>query len=216
MKDFLKLDIKVVVILILVAVFLLDKCSNVFNKDGDKEIIKVGGKKYEVLDRKKETEIQTIEKIVEKPGKTIYLENTVYVNVPSNVPVDTMSILRDFYAKNVFRDTLDLGDSLGYITVIDTIQMNKILHRRFESKVNKITEKETIIVRDLPKNQLFFGFGTTLDQTNVFGSASTGLALKSKKDKIYQLNLGVANGGPNGQLTPFVGVGLMWPLKFGK
>ena len=40
-----------------------------------------------------------------------------------NTPIDTLEVLKDYYAKNVFVDEISL-DSLGIVTITDTIHKN--------------------------------------------------------------------------------------------
>ena len=53
---------------------------------------------------------------------TEYQSDTVLINAP----IDTLEILKDFYSKNVYVDEIIL-DSLGKITITDTITQNIIL-----------------------------------------------------------------------------------------
>ena len=47
-----------------------------------------------------------------------------------------------------------------------------------------------------------------------------GVLIKTKKDKIFQLGLGVSNkvgtDGTSGVLSPFIGGGVYWKIKFKK
>jgi hypothetical protein len=44
-------------------------------------------------------------------------------------------------------------------------------------------------------------------------------ATKTKKEKLYQLGIGVTNNvtdGTNGSLSPFINAGIFWKIKLGK
>ena len=105
------------------------------------------------------------------------------------------------------------------VSVIDTISQNKILCRIFDAKVKDRTIKETTIVKELPKNQVYFGFDGGFNKADVVSHIGTGVMLKTKKDKIYQLGVGVAKrtiDGNNGTLSPYIGAGVYWKIKLKK
>lgn len=183
-----KIDLKTLSILVLVIViFLMRMCSgDVENKKGD--IVKIDGKKYEVIKHEIDTVKVPVIQTEYRDGKTIYTEKPVYVNIPS--VIDTQSILKDYYAKYIFKDTLKLKDSLGYIAVLDTISQNKIYKRVFDAHVNKFTIKETLIVKDLPKNQFFIGGVMGFDKVNIVNFVGPTLLFKTKKDKVFSVGIG--------------------------
>src|SRR6056300_938197 len=112
------IDIKTVIIVGLCVFLLLRNCSG--DQDGTIDIVKVDGKKYELLDQKIDTVY--IEKTVEVPTyvpKYITKVETLEVEIP--VDVDTTAILKEYFAKYQVVDTLNLTydfpenvtDSLG-------------------------------------------------------------------------------------------------------
>jgi hypothetical protein len=156
------------------------------NNTGD--VVKVDGKKYEVIKHEIDTITVPVIQTEYRDGKTIYSEKPVYINVLAKV--DTLSILKDYYAKYNYKDTLKLKDSLGYIAVFDTITQNKILNRVYDAHVNKVTIKETLIVKELPKNQFFIGGTMGFDKVNLVNFVGPTFLFKSKKDKVYSLGIG--------------------------
>ena len=211
------LNIKNIALLLLIAIVVFQQCGG--NKKGTGEIVKVDGKKYELLKH----EIDTIEvvktKVVTKKGEDIYHETIVEKEVRVPVNVDTNAILKEYYTKVLYKDVLVLPDSLGTVAVTDTISQNKIFGRTFNANVKQRTIKETTIVKELPKNQVYFGFGGQFNKVDFIGGLSTGVILKTKKDKIYQVNLGVTNStidGTNGEFKPYVGAGVYWKIRLKK
>jgi hypothetical protein len=211
------LNIKNIALLLLIAIVVFQQCGG--NKKGTGEIVKVDGKKYELIKH----EIDTIEvvktKVITKKGEDIYHETIVEkeVRVPANV--DTNAILKEYYTKVLYKDVLVLPDSLGTVAVTDTISQNKIFGRTFNANVKQRVIKETTIVKELPKNQLYFGVGGQFNKTDFISGLSTGVILKTKKDKIYQVNLGVTNStidGVNGEFKPYVGAGVYWKIRLKK
>lgn len=213
MKKYLSL--KNIIIVILLIVLAVEYFGLTPNKNS--EIIKVDGKKYEVIKRIIDTVDVVKTKIVTKKGDDIYYETIKEVQIPT--VIDTQALLKNYYSKNVYKDVLTLPDSLGTISVTDTITQNKILGRTFNASVKQRTIKETIIVKPTPKNQLYIGFNSNFNKTDLVSSIGSGLVLKTKSDKLYQINGGVINtttNGIDGKFSPYVGVGVYWKIKLTK
>jgi hypothetical protein len=212
------LNLKNIAIALLVAIVLFQQCGG--NKKGTGEIVKVDGKKYELIKH----EIDTVEvvktKVVTKKGEDIYHETIVEKEVIIPAVIDTAALLKDYYSKVLYKDVLVLPDSLGTVDVTDTISQNKIWGRTFNANVKQRTIKETMIVKELPKTQVYYGLTGGFNKVDVVANLGAGVLIKSKSDKIYQLGIGVANkvgtDGTNGVLTPFIGGGVFWKIKFKK
>jgi hypothetical protein len=214
-----KLDVKTIVLIILACIvayyYFTDKGGDIPG-----ETVKVNGKKYELLSRKVDTVIIDHYKTKIVKGDDIYHETVVEKNVevPVLTKVDTLTILRDFYKKVVYKDSLKLDNDLGMISITDTIYKNKVLGRKWNAYLKERTVKETTIVKELPKNQVYWGFNGGFNREDVVSNVSAGLILKTKKDKLVQLNVGVANSNtPTGnKMSPYVGVGMYWKIKLKK
>jgi len=212
------LNLKNIAIALLVAIVLFQQCGG--NKKGTGEIVKVDVKKYELIKH----EIDTVEvvktKVVTKKGEDIYHETIVEKEVIIPAVIDTAALLKDYYSKVLYKDVLVLPDSLGTVDVTDTISQNKIWGRTFNANVKQRIIKETTIVKELPKTQVYYGFTGGFNKVDVVANLGAGVLIKSKSDKIYQLGIGVANkvgtDGTNGVLTPFIGGGVFWKIKFKK
>ncbi len=215
MKKFL--NIKNIAIVVLIIIVLLE----VWNPGGvmPGRTIRIDGKKYEVIKHEIDTVDVIKTKVVTKKGDDIYHETIVEKEVLIPAVIDTAALLKDYYSKVLYKDVLVLPDSLGTVSMIDTISQNKILGRTFDAKVKERTIKETTIVKELPKNQLYFGFNGGFNKADVVSNVGTGLIFKTKTDKLYQLGIGVANrvvDGTNGSLTPYIGGGVYWKIKVKK
>ena len=211
------LNLKNIAIALLIVVVVFQQCGG--NKKGTGEIIKVDGKKYELIKH----EIDTVEvvktKVVTKKGEDIYHETIVEKEVIIPTIVDTAALLKEFFAKNIYKDTLNLPDSLGTVSLIDTITQNKILGRTFNASVKQRTIKETLIVKELPKTKVFYGFEGGFNKADVVSHLGFGVLINTKQDKIFHLGIGAANrvtDGTNGALAPYIGGGVYWKLKFKK
>jgi hypothetical protein len=181
--------------------------------------IRIDGKKYEVIKH----EIDTIDviktKVVTKKGEDIYHEVIVEKEVQIPAVVDTAALLKDYYSKVLYKDVLILPDSLGTVAVTDTISQNRILGRTFNANVRERTIREELIVKEPAKTQLYYGLNAGFNKEDYVSAIGGGVILKTKKDKIYQFNLGVNNrttDGTNGSFSPYVGFGTYWKIKVKK
>lgn len=216
---------KELLILLLVGViFLMRGCGTDFE---DKEIINVDGEDFELI--KKEIDTVFVEKEV-KVTKYVpkYITKEVIKEVEIPIDVDSLAIIKDYFSKITVKDTLNLtyefptevtdslgakpDSSLGFGILTDVISQNRIESREIDWFFKIPTVYNTTIVKELPKNEFYYGFGLGVDQTNGFGNLSVNGLLKTKKMNIYGLNIGLSNQG--GEYKPFVGTSLYW--KIGK
>ena len=179
----------------------------------------IAGKAYEVIKHEIDTVDIVKTKVVTKKGEDIYHETIVEKEVIIPAVIDTMALLKDYYSKVLYKDVLVLPDSLGTVAVTDTISQNRILGRTFNANVKQRTIKETTIVKELPKTKVFYGLEGGFNKADFVSSVGAGVLINTKKDKIYQLGLGVTNqttDGTNGGFTPYVRGGVYWKLKLKK
>jgi hypothetical protein len=179
----------------------------------------IAGKAYEVIKHEIDTVDIVKTKVVTKKGEDIYHETIVEKEVIIPAVIDTAALLKDYYSKVLYKDTLVLPDSLGTVSVIDTISQNKILGRTFNANVKQRTIKETMIVKELPKTKVFYGLEGGFNKADFVNSVGAGILINTKKDKIYQLGVGVNNqtiDGVNGSFSPYIRGGVYWKIKFKK
>ena len=181
--------------------------------------IRIEGKKYEVIKHEIDTVDVIKTKVVTKKGEDIYHEVIVEKEVQIPAVIDTAALLKDYYSKVLYKDVLVLPDSLGTVAVTDTISQNRILGRTFNANVRERTIREELIVKEPAKTQLYYGLNAGFNKEDYVSAVGGGLILKTKKDKIYQFNLGVNNrttDGTNGSFSPYVGFGTYWKIKVKK
>ena len=179
----------------------------------------IAGKAYEVIKHEIDTVDIVKTKVVTKKGEDIYHETIVEKEGIIPAVIDTMALLKDYYSKVLYKDVLVLPDSLGTVAVTDTISQNRILGRTFNANVKQRTIKETTIVKELPKTKVFYGLEGGFNKADFVSSVGAGVLINTKKDKIYQLGLGVTNqtiDGINSGFTPYVRGGVYWKIKFKK
>jgi hypothetical protein len=209
MSKITKIDLKTLTIIGLVVLVLLLRVCDGDKKEINKgDTIKVNGKKYEVVDHRRDTTYITRDSIVYKKGKDIKVEVKVPVYIPANV--DTQGILKDYFSRRFYVDTLDLGQK-SFVIVKDTITENKILARVFESSITERIINDTLFLAELPKRQMFVGFQMGLDKKDIFNYGGLGLLYKDKKDKIFSLGIGINSN----QMTTIMG-GVYWKIKLKK
>jgi hypothetical protein len=111
-------------------------------------------------------------------------------------------------AKKIYADTVKI-DTLGYVTVADTVHKNELQNRsyKYNYKIPTITVTTTITKQAPPKGALFMGGGVT-GNSNEVKSLFGGFLYKSKKDKVFGLNVGLT-----GNSKIVYGVQSYWKIK---
>jgi hypothetical protein len=139
------------------------------------------------------------------------------VEVPVIQPVDTLEIMKVYFAKVPHKDVLMLPNNQGTVTITDTISQNTVVNRKFISDIKKMIVKDTIYTKEPKVSQLFFGVDAKLNQPDVIQLLGVSVLLKDKTDKLYKLGIGVSNktnpDGLTGRLDPYIGGGVYWPIK---
>jgi hypothetical protein len=192
MKKYLN-SLQTVLILILALIILLQsQCSR---KDPvEPEVIVTIETKWDTV------EVEKISYVPKWRTKVV----TEYDTIPRDI--DTVEILKDYYARYYYTDTLTL-DTLGYLVLNDTITKNSILNRSFTSKIQIPT---TTITKEiyLNKREFYWGLGVhgRPDQLNYVGGE---FMYRTKNKQVYGLGVGL-----NQDLQPVFGGRMYW--KIGK
>ena len=150
-------------------------------------------------------------------GENIYHDTTIYV--PTLVHVDTAEILKDFYAKMFKIDTIKLNNNQGFVYLSDSISQNKIIFRKWSATLKPKIVREPAPLPPPIRNQVFVGVDGSWSQKDWVNSLGMGLILKTKKDHLYHIGLGVANrttDGISGEFTPYLNGGVYWKIKLKK
>ena len=187
MKVFFK-NIQFLLIVVLVALLLLQRsCSSDPIISEPITITKVETKWDTITINKVKYVPKWTEKIV-----TVYENDTIIINTP----IDTLEVLKEYYAKNIYVDKIVL-DSLGTVTITDTIFQNKIFSRQIKSNILIPT---TTLTQEIYLNNREFYWGLNVagnkTQINYLGG---GILFKSKRKNIYGLGIGV-----NENFTPII------------
>lgn len=145
-------------------------------------------------------------KVATKEYVPKYIRKTVVEIDTFQVPIDTMSILRDYYAKYFYTDTIKV-DSLGFIVINDTVTRNLISKRDVQSNIfiPTTTINNTIY---LYKRELFGGISVGSTPAAI-QNLSGELLFVNKKRQAYGFGLGL-----NNNFDPIYTARLYW--KIGK
>jgi len=207
--EFIKKHFSLLIIAILVVIIVLQRsCTSTKDPVKPAETVKIDGKTYDVVKKKTDTIFVPITQTVTKPGKDIYHDVPVYISVPEKI--DTQTIVNQYFSRTIYKDTLQLKESLGYIAVTDTIEKNSIKGRKWYTNVNKFTIENTIYVKEPPVMKIFGG-GEIGIQKPTYVYIGANLSLVTKKDKMFGLHIGV-----NSNLDPYIAGSMAWKISFKK
>ena len=208
------IDLKTIAIIVLGAIIALYSIFSPKPPKPDNGTITIDGVTYGVMSHTIDTVLIPHDSLIYKKGKTIKVTNTIHDTIPKDV--DSLAILKNYFTKVIYRDSVILKDSLGKIVLVDTIFKNSIHSRVWDYHINSKTIKETIIGKTPPTNQLYIGVNMGFDQVNFINSVTPSFIYKTKKDNIYQLGIGVFGVSGNGTTTlrPYIMVGRYWKIKF--
>jgi len=176
-----------VIILFLLILLYRAECGRPVVK-GDKVV--VDGKKYEVI--KQIVDTQYIKYTEKGTSDTVVHDTTIYVKIPILDSIQLDSVAKLYYAMNVFSDTFKL--KYGKVYVQDSVQNNRIVGRNYGADLLVPIERTTTIVKEPAKSQVYLG--ARLDVVSQTAIPGVGLMLKTKRDRIYGVSLGVVNNAP--------------------
>lgn len=212
--------LKEIIIFGLIGIILfLTMCGDDNSNNNKKDIIDVDGKKYEVIKEIHDTVF--VEKEVKVPTyipKYVTKIETDTVFLPEDV--DSLEIVKDYFAKYEVIDTLQLNYStdtvpklsLGYGVMRSVISQNKIQSRDITWKYKIPTIYDTKIVKELPRNKFFIGGGIGFSKSTILHNAELGIMLKNKSDMLYGINTGVTQLPNIDQVNGYIKGNIYWKI----
>ena len=204
MKSLFKNFQSLIIIGLIIVIFLLRECRGE-SKDAPVEpvtIVKIETK-YDTIVETVPTYIPKYKTRVKWKTKTVH--DTVEIH--DTIPVDTASVLEEYFATYAYTDTLK-KDSVTFI-INDTISQNKILSRGI--KYNLVYPTTIIQTeREVNKRELYVGFGLGGDRQQI-SYAGSELILRTKKEKLYGVGIGV-----NNSFQPILTFKMNWKVKMPK
>ena len=198
MRDYFK-NIQTLLVVVLAALLFLQRgCSS--TPPVEPEVI------TEVV-----TQWDTI-KVTEKEYVPKYIRKTVVEIDTFSVPIDTISILKDYYAKYFYTDTIKI-DTLGTIVINDTVTRNLISMRDVQSNIfiptTTITNTTYLYKRELFWGVAVGGMINPVQNESPINYVSGELMYVNKKRNVYGFGLGVDK-----DFFPIISGRLYW--KIGK
>ena len=192
MKDFFK-NIQTLLIVVLAVLLLLQRsCSS--TPPVEPEVITEVVTKWDTVQVEK---TEYVPKIIEK----------VVVNIDTfSAPIDTVSVLKDYYAKYFYTDTIQI-DTLGSIIINDTITRNLIAMRDVQSNIFIPTTTITNTVY-LYKRE-FYGGVSVGSNPQMIQNINGEFLYVNKKRNAYGFGVGL-----NPDFQPIYTVRMYW--KIGK
>ena len=200
MKSLFKNFQSLIIIGLIIVIFLLRDCK------GESKGTPIEPVTIVKIETKYDTIVETVETYIPK-YRTKVKYKTVHdtIEVHDTIPIDTASILKDYFETYAYTDTLKT-DSVTFV-INDTISQNKILSRGINYRLIYPT---TIISteREINKRELYIGFGLggNKQQLSYVGSE---LMLRNKKEQIYGVGLGI-----NNSFEPIITFKMSWKVKF--
>ena len=204
------LDVKNIIIVVLLSIALLEFINpKGFMPNRTIEVTRIDSVPYPIHD----TIPMEVEVEVEVP---VEVEKPVPYAVHDTIltKVDTNLIVQNYLnAKNIFTNTYKFSNNQGSITIVDTISKNKLIGRKYTTKIIPIVD--TLRLPALFKKEVYVGINGRFDKPNLVQLLGFGLMLKTKENTIYKFDLGVQNqvyDGINGKFVPYVGGGIYWKV----
>ena len=204
MKRLFKNFQSLIIIGLIIVIFLLRECR------GEKSSLPTEPVKVVKVETKYDTIVKEVTSYVpeyrtEVKWKTKTIHDTIEVH--DTIPIDTASILEDYFKAYAYNDTLK-EDSITLI-VNDIISQNQIMSRNIKySLVYPTTIIQT--EREVNKRELYLGFGIGGDRQQLSFVGSE-LLLRNKKERIYGVGLGI-----NQNFEPILTFKMSWKVKMPK
>jgi hypothetical protein len=116
--------------------------------------------------------------------------------------------------KNVFTNTYKFDKQQGSITITDTISQNKLVGRKYTTKISP--RIDTLRIPEPFKRKVYAGLEGGFNSADFVNFIGVGMMVNSKSNKIYNLGIGVNNkttDGTNGSFSPYIRGGVYWKIK---
>ena len=204
MKSIFKNFQSLIIIGLIIVIFLLRECR------GEKSPLPAEPVTIVKIETKYDTIVETVPTYIPKyktrvKWKTKTVHDTIKIH--DTIPVDTASVLEEYFATYAYTDTLK-KDSVTFI-INDTISQNKILSRGI--KYNLVYPTTIIQTeREVNQRELYVGFGLGGDRQQI-SYAGSELILRTKKEKLYGVGIGI-----NNSFQPILTFKMNWKVKMPK
>ena len=202
MKSLFKNFQTLIIIGLVIVIFLLRECK------GESKGAPIEPVTIVKIETKYDTIVETVETYIpEYRTKVKYKTVHDTIEIHDTIPIDTTSILEDYFSSYAYTDTLKT-DSVTFV-INDTISQNKIQSRGINYSLvypTTVITKESVV----NKRELYIGFGLGGDKQQLSYVGSE-LLLRNKKQRIYGIGLGI-----NNSFEPILTFKMSWKVKFPK
>lgn len=181
-------DIIFILTIIVLSVLLYKECK--------KESIVIEGEPYEVVTVIHDTDYVPFK--VTLPADTVTKDTTIYVDVPYLDSAKMDSIVREYYAKVVYTDTVKVY-KFGQLYITDTISHNTITKRSLTADLIFPVYRDTIFLGQPSPKGFYLGSRMDLTERGIFLGPSV---MYLKNNKIFSGGFSLGGG------KPFYSVGL--------
>ena len=127
--------------------------------------------------------------IVPKPVPKIEYKVVEVLGKPT--ALDTISILQQYYPKNVFTDVLVLEKGQGKVTITDTVSHNRLVGRTFTAEIKPKLVRERVEVIQPNVREYYLGPEITTNFNGVNNWYGLNALLKTKGNNIFKLGAGI-------------------------
>jgi hypothetical protein len=203
--NFLKTNFLPLIILLLVVILFIDRCSEKRKPIAQPTIVH-----DTVLVNHTGTTISVPHLInsvpypIERLTREIkYIPDTNY----KKLLIQYQNLLELYLLKNIQKDSLKI-DSIGYVSVTDTITKNLISNRNYSYNLHYPIITNTITLPAKPRNQMYIGGALQGNPGALINQINAGLLWKNKKDQIFGGYIGV-----NGNATFNYGIQSYWKIN---
>jgi hypothetical protein len=159
-------------------------------RECNKEAVVIEGESYDVIKVVRDTEYIPFKVIL--PKDTLIKDTTIYVDVPYLDSAAMDSVLREYYAKSVYIDTVDVG-KFGYLYLEDSISRNSIIKRMLSADLMFPSYRDTIYLSQQLRSGFYLGSRMDLTERGIFLGPSL---MYIKNNKIFSGSFGLGGGKP--------------------
>lgn len=136
------------------------------------------------------------------------------VEVPTKpTALDTISILQQYYPKNVFTDVLVLEKGQGKVTITDTLSHNRLIGRVWAADIKPILIKEEIRVLAPSIREYYLGPEASTNFSSINNWYSLSFLIKNKSNHIIRFSGGVNMRDGIDGARPYFATGFYFKIK---
>ena len=201
--NYIKANFFNVIVLILVSVILLQKCTSTPAKPNEPKIVK---DTVWITTKNIVVSQPVVYKTIPGKSETNYIPDPNY----AKLVLQYTKLVEEHIALNVYKDTIKI-DSIGHVYINDTVSKNNISYRKVAWNLKYPIVTKTITLAPTRTNQLYYGGGLQGGQTQLLNQFNVGLLLKTRSDQIYNVYTGM---NTDGQLQ--IGLQAYWKIKLHK